>query len=106
MGINLVSLDRAGKQEKRKIDGRQGEKKEEKAEESKEDLADTVSQMQALLNEEKENARETIPIVEYDSVLGFEPSMEYVCDRYRLEWKMSQVEREIERLSEFLKTKL
>ena len=32
MGINLVSLDRAGKQEKRKIDGRQGEKKEEKAE--------------------------------------------------------------------------
>lgn len=76
------------------------------AEESKEDLADTVSQMQALLNEEKENARETIPIVEYDSVLGFEPSMEYVCDRYRLEWKMSQVEREIERLSEFLKTKL
>jgi len=76
------------------------------AEESKEDLADTVSQMQALLNEEKENARETIPIVEYDSVLGFEPSMEYVCDRYRLEWKMSQVEREIERLSEFLNTKL
>ena len=76
------------------------------AEEENATLTDIISQMQDILNEEKGNARETIPIVEFDSILGFEPSMEYVCDRSRLEWKIGQVDREIERLSEFLNGKL
>jgi len=64
-------------------------------------LENIISQMHSVLDEEKENAVNTIPIVEFDSVLGFEPSMEYVCDRSRLEWKIAQVESEKERLSEF-----
>ena len=39
------------------------------------------------------------PAVELDSRLGWEPSMEYVCDKWHLEWKVRQVNsalREIE----------
>ncbi len=35
------------------------------------------------------NARSTIPLVERDSRLGFEPSMEYMCDREHLDWKLN-----------------
>ena len=30
-------------------------------------------------------------MVEFDSRLGWEPSMEYVCDKWHLEWKIRQV---------------
>lgn len=40
---------------------------------------------------EIENARATIPLVERDSRLGWEPSMEYICDKAHLEWKIRQV---------------
>ena len=48
---------------------------------------------------EMDNARACIPAVETDSRIGWEPSMEYVCDRWHLEWKLRQMEsalREIE----------
>ena len=45
-----------------------------------------------LLDREKANAVSAIPLVEADSRLGWEPSMEYVCDRWRLEWKLRQLE--------------
>ena len=51
--------------------------------------------MIAILKNEQQNARDTIPLVEFDSILGFEPSMEYVTDRKRLEWKIAQVDEEI-----------
>ena len=54
--------------------------------------------MIALLRDEQENARAAIPLVEYDSSLGFEPSLEYICDKKRIEWKLSQVEEEIRML--------
>jgi len=38
---------------------------------------------------EIENAESTIPLVEYDSRLGWEPSMEYMCDREHIEWKIA-----------------
>ena len=57
-----------------------------------------IDEMIELLKVEKENAIAAIPIVEFDSVIGFEPSMEYVTDRYRIEWKISQVDAEIELL--------
>ena len=38
-----------------------------------------------------------VPAVEYDSRLGYEPSMEYMCDREHLLWK---VERTGEALAE------
>ena len=38
------------------------------------------------------NAKNTIPLVEKDSRLGWEPSMEYVTDKKMLEWKIRQVQ--------------
>ena len=60
----------------------------------------------ALLNKlvdiadaERQNVTDTIQYVERDSRLGWEPSMEYVCDKWHLEWKLRQLDfalREIE----------
>ena len=55
-----------------------------------------VNDMMALIKSEIENARNTIPLVEFDSRLGFEPSMEYMCDREHLEIKIEQCIKVIE----------
>ena len=73
-----------------------------KAAEDDETRRDAITQMIEILREERANAEATIPIVEYDSALGFEPSMEYVTDRKRIEWKLSQVDREAEKLKGML----
>ena len=61
--------------------------------------ADTVADCNALLDKiealahkEIKNAEDAIPYVEYDSRLGWEPSMEYVTDRWHIEWKLRQME--------------
>lgn len=51
-----------------------------------------LDEIEKLACEEIENARQTIALVEKDSRLGWEPSMEYVCDKWHLEWKIRQVE--------------
>ena len=51
-----------------------------------------LDKIEALAKAEIENARSAIPFVEQDSRLGWEPSMEYVCDKWHLEWKIRQVE--------------
>lgn len=58
------------------------------AEEAEKHL-DEIEKIAAL---EAENTRDTIPAVEFDSRLGWEPSMEYVCDKWHLEWKLRQLE--------------
>lgn len=58
------------------------------AEEAEKHL-DTLEEIIAV---EIENVHDTIPAVEFDSRLGWEPSMEYVCDKWHLEWKLRQVE--------------
>ena len=55
-------------------------------------MLDILTQLEELAAEEIANARATIPIVEQDSRLGWEPSMEYVCDKWHLEGKIRQVE--------------
>ena len=50
-----------------------------------------------IAQEELENARATIPLVEQDSSLGYEPSMDYVTDRSHLEWKIRQLTSVLER---------
>ena len=50
-----------------------------------------LDKLETLALQEIENARDTIPAVECDSRLGWEPSMEYVCDKWHLEWKIRQV---------------
>jgi len=49
-------------------------------------------EMEKILIEERKNAEETIPLVENDSRLGWEPSMYYMTDKKRLEWKIRQVD--------------
>lgn len=51
------------------------------------------AQLTALGEAEIANAQGAIPLVEADSRLGWEPSMEYMCDREHLEWKIAQVRR-------------
>ena len=47
--------------------------------------------MEEILLSEKKNVLDTIPLVKLDSRLGWEPSMEYVCDKWHLEWKIRQL---------------
>ena len=42
---------------------------------------------------EIENVKACIPLVEFDSRLGFEPSVEYYCDRAHLEWKLRHMQK-------------
>lgn len=48
-------------------------------------------QMAAIGEAEIINAQETIPLVQKDSRLGWEPSMEYIGSEYHLRWKIRQV---------------
>ena len=58
---------------------------------SEESALETLAEIEKLARKEIANAEDTIPAVECDSRLGWEPSMEYVCDRHHLEWKIRQV---------------
>lgn len=51
-----------------------------------------------LAHGEMENARNTIPLVEADSRLGWEPTMHYMTDAAHLKWKIEQVRRVAEEL--------
>ncbi len=55
-----------------------------------------LDRMTELAEAEIQNAQETIPLVEQDSRLGFEPSMEYMTDRKHLEWKIAVTRRVID----------
>lgn len=55
-----------------------------------------------IAEEECENARATIPAVEYDSDLGFEPSMDYIGDKPYIEWKIERTREAVEELREML----
>lgn len=48
-----------------------------------------VEELLQLCRAEEQNAVDTIPLVEFDSRLGYEPSMEYKCDRACIEWKLA-----------------
>ena len=55
-----------------------------------------LDEMESIAKSEIENAKATIPLVEADSRLGWEPSMEYMTDKEHLLWKIEQVTRVIE----------
>ena len=50
-----------------------------------------LDQMEELLEQEARNVRDTIPLVEFDSRLGWEATGGYICDTRRLHWKLRQV---------------
>ena len=62
------------------------------AETDEKKLSEYLDQMTALLTEEQEIARKSLPLVDRDSVLGWEPSMEYRGDEEHILWKIAQVE--------------
>ena len=55
-----------------------------------------INEMIKLCKEEEANALDTIPLVEFDSALGYEPAMEYMCDRSHIEWKLALLREVIE----------
>ncbi len=57
-----------------------------------EELRGIYDEMDALLNAEREVVLDTIPLVEQDSRLGWEPSMLYMTDKWHLEWKLRQLD--------------
>jgi len=57
----------------------------------KDGLYPILSDMEDLLHREIANAEATIPLVEADSRLGWEPSMLYLGDREHIQWKIRQV---------------
>ena len=58
----------------------------------KEELSEIIDNMEKLLLDERKYAEETIPLVQLDSRLGWEPSMEYMTDEEHLLWKIRQVD--------------
>ena len=56
-----------------------------------------VSEMLEYCRAEVINAEDTIPLVEFDSRLGFEPSMEYMCDKAHIDWKLDLIKEVIEK---------
>jgi hypothetical protein len=46
-----------------------------------------------IAREEYANAKATLPLVDADSRLGFECSMEYCGGRKQIEWKLSRMEK-------------
>ncbi|MGH2561038.1 MAG: hypothetical protein ACRDJH_18385 [Thermomicrobiales bacterium] len=54
-----------------------------------------LDQMVAVAERELANAEAALPLVEADSRLGWEPSMEYVGDADHIHWKLAQVRRVI-----------
>ncbi len=56
-----------------------------------------LDELHEICKQELENAIATIPLVEFDSSLGYEPSMEYMCDAAHIEWKIALLRDVIER---------
>ncbi len=59
-----------------------------KVERTREGLLKIADEMEELIKAEIKNAEDTIPLVECDSRLGWEPSMEYMTDKEHLLWKI------------------
>lgn len=55
---------------------------------SRDEIKKIFDEMEEILVSERENALKTIPLVEKDSRLGWEPSMLYMTDKWHLEWKI------------------
>lgn len=51
-----------------------------------------VDELEKIVEKEYENVENTIPLTEKDSRLGWEPSMDYICDAWHLNWKKRQLE--------------
>ncbi len=65
-----------------------------------------IDEIESLLKSEIANAEQAITLVEADSHLGWEPSMEYMTDRKHLDWKIKHSKQVIDCDLETYKTML
>ncbi len=63
--------------------------------ESREESAALLDEIEQVMRAERANVEEAIPVVELDSRLGWEPSMEYTADERCLRWKLRQLDYEL-----------
>ena len=57
--------------------------------------SELIDEMEDIVLTEKQNVLDTIPIVQQDSRLGWEPSMDYTTDEKGLRWKLRQLDYEL-----------
>ncbi len=57
-----------------------------------EDVKKYAKAIEALVDAERKNVMAAISLVQKDSSLGYEPSMDYVCDEEALLWKLKQLD--------------
>ena len=55
-----------------------------------------LKEIEELLLAERKNAEDTIPAVQADSRLGWEPMQDYLCDEEALRWKLRQIDYTLE----------
>ena len=53
-----------------------------------EEILAIADEIEEVVKADRKVAEDTIPIVERDSSLGYEPSMHYMTDKWHLEWKL------------------
>ncbi len=71
---------------------------------TREEAKELIDGLEEILINEKANVEATIPLVQVDSRLGWEPSMEYTTDEKALRWKLRQLDYELnERIALFRK---
>lgn len=63
--------------------------------ETKETAEQLICGIEKIVCQEKENVLDTIPLVQVDSRLGWEPSMDYTTDEKGLRWKLRQLDYEL-----------
>ena len=59
--------------------------------ETTEDTDAYIKQMREIANAEIINAEKALPLAAADSRIGWEPTMEYMCDEAHINWKIKQV---------------
>ena len=62
----------------------------------KEKAEKLLDEIEVLLLAERKNAEATIPAVQADSRLGWEPMQDYLCDEEALRWKLRQIDYTLE----------
>ena len=68
---------------------------------SREEIETILTALEELIEVERANVLATIPAVENDSRIGWEPSMEYVCDKWHLEWKIRHLNHTLTEIANF-----
>lgn len=59
---------------------------------TRQEVQELLGKVKALIEAERANAESAIPLVERDSRLGWEPSMEYMTDSEHIRWKLRHLD--------------